>query len=345
MLVSVLVPIYNASRFLRQCVDSILSQTYTDFEVLLSNDCSTDNSLDICREYESKDSRVRIIDNKRNVGLYNNRFYALELVKGDFLLQVDADDWIKPDCISSMVEDAEKYGVDVVTTGLIRTMDRWGIFSQKQNNYKPGLFTEKQLEQYHHIFSQRVFSNNICSKLIKMDVIRKSMDRLYPMNIHYGDDLLFIQNISPNIHSVYVQSDCKYYYRFGGSSAAYNPKFWIDQCQLYWLRKEYALEYEPDYVSGLTRFFIGILQDTIKLRLFIHRSKDRKEQTKKFLELFYSTKEYQEMVAADGQDEFLKLLRKKDTEGLLEYVERNTSRIGVMKTKGLALFAKYVMSL
>ena len=143
--VSVFIPVYNAEKYLRQCVDSVLNQTYTDFELIICNDCSTDNSLLICQEYTRKDRRVRLVNNEKNLGLYNTRLKCLEYVEGEYFFQVDADDWIDKDCIKTMIAKAIELNVDVVTVGFMRTLDKWGLFSNKGQRFEPGLYREDAL--------------------------------------------------------------------------------------------------------------------------------------------------------------------------------------------------------
>ena len=331
--VTVFIPVYNTEKYIRQCLDSVLKQSYTDLEIILCNDCSTDNSFAICQEYEHKDSRVKIVNNERNLGLFNTRLKCLDFVSGDYFFQVDSDDWLEKDYIKVMMDVAEEYRVDVVQMGMIKSVDRWGVVSHKERLYHPGLYTDEQLSQYHHIFTQRVFSNNVCTKGIRTAILKKAI--IQPSDIHYGDDLYFLQQISPYIRSVYVVPQFKYFYRYGGSMSNYNPKFWEDQSKLYWLRKAYALEHDPEYVKGLTLFFVDILKDVLKLQLFINQSENRVAETKAFLQRFYHTKDYSEMTAVDTNDEFIESLRKKDTNGILDYVCRRTSKFSLLKTKTL----------
>ena len=95
-MVSIIVPIYNAEQYLRRCVDSILNQEYTDYELLLVNDGSTDASGDICEEYGDRDPRVIVIQ-KENTGVSDSRNRALDRARGKYLQFLDSDDWITPD--------------------------------------------------------------------------------------------------------------------------------------------------------------------------------------------------------------------------------------------------------
>ena len=101
-LVSIIVPVYNAERYLSRCIDSILEQSFTDFELLLINDGSNDNSADICDEYVAKDSRV-LVFHKENGGASAARNYGLDKAVGKYVCFIDADDWVGKDYIKQLL--------------------------------------------------------------------------------------------------------------------------------------------------------------------------------------------------------------------------------------------------
>lgn len=107
-LISVLVPIYNVSEFLDNCIQSIINQSYKNLEILLLDDGSTDNSGEICDKYSEQDSRIRVI-HKKNEGLSATRNCGIANCKGDFFCIVDGDDSVHPDYVSCMYELSEKY--------------------------------------------------------------------------------------------------------------------------------------------------------------------------------------------------------------------------------------------
>lgn len=111
-LISIIVPIYNVENYLRQCLDSIMSQTYQNFECLLINDGSPDNSADICREYVSKDSRFRYFE-KENGGLSDARNHGIRQSKGAYLTFVDSDDWLDSYYIETLYDIMIKHKSDV----------------------------------------------------------------------------------------------------------------------------------------------------------------------------------------------------------------------------------------
>lgn len=115
-LISVIVPVYWVENYLKKCVDSILTQTYTNLELILVDDGSPDQSGAICDAYAQKDKRVRVI-HKENGGLSSARNAGLDAARGDFVAFVDSDDWIVPDTYEAMVAAAEKYQVCLVCAG------------------------------------------------------------------------------------------------------------------------------------------------------------------------------------------------------------------------------------
>lgn len=117
--VTLVIPIYNAKRYLRRCLDSVVRQNFWDMEVLLINDGSQDESLLICREYEEKDLRFRVID-KENTGVSDTRNVGIRLAKGTYLLFMDSDDWLADDAVESMVQAALKHRCDLVIADFYR---------------------------------------------------------------------------------------------------------------------------------------------------------------------------------------------------------------------------------
>ena len=110
--VSIIVPIYNMEQYLNRCLESIINQTYENIEIILINDGSKDNSLEICKNYAKKDNRIMIIDQK-NSGVSSARNSGLDKATGEYLAFVDPDDWIDKDGIEKMVDFALKHKCDI----------------------------------------------------------------------------------------------------------------------------------------------------------------------------------------------------------------------------------------
>ena len=112
-LVSVIIPVYNVERYLRHCVDSVLAQTYTNLEIILIDDGSTDASGKICDEYAQKDARIRVL-HKANGGLSDARNKGLDICKGEYIVFVDSDDFVSKVLIDIAVDAMQKGGCDVL---------------------------------------------------------------------------------------------------------------------------------------------------------------------------------------------------------------------------------------
>lgn len=112
-LISVIVPIYNTEKYIHQCIDSIIGQTYSNLEIILVDDGSPDNCPAICDEYGAKDDRVKVI-HKSNGGQSSARNAALDICKGEYIAFVDSDDWLEPSAYAEMMEFAVKEKLDVV---------------------------------------------------------------------------------------------------------------------------------------------------------------------------------------------------------------------------------------
>ena len=111
--ISVIVPVYNTEKYLHRCIDSVLAQTYKDFELLLIDDGSKDSSGAICDEYAARDSRVKVF-HKENGGVSSARNAGLAIASGDWIMHLDGDDWIAPDIQERLIRKGEDTGADIV---------------------------------------------------------------------------------------------------------------------------------------------------------------------------------------------------------------------------------------
>ena len=113
--ISIIVPVYKVERYLERCIKSILSQTFTDFELILVDDGSPDRCPQICDEWANRDKRIRVI-HKENGGLSSARNTGLDIAKGEYICFVDSDDWITNDMCSYFINTIQKYSADIVST-------------------------------------------------------------------------------------------------------------------------------------------------------------------------------------------------------------------------------------
>lgn len=119
--VSIIIPVYNAEKQLERCIESVLKQDYTDFELLLINDGSSDKSGDICERYATSDARIRVV-HKENTGVSDSRNLGISMAKGEFLQFLDSDDWITPEATGLLVRGAEKFNCEMVIAEFYRVV-------------------------------------------------------------------------------------------------------------------------------------------------------------------------------------------------------------------------------
>ena len=110
---SIIIPVYDSEKYLFRCIDSVLNQTRSDFELILIDDGSKDQSTDICKQYAKKDDRVKYI-RQENAGVSAARNKGISIASGDYIGFVDSDDEICPDMYETLLREAEKYGTDIV---------------------------------------------------------------------------------------------------------------------------------------------------------------------------------------------------------------------------------------
>ena len=161
--ISIIVPVYNTEKYLDRCITSIVGQIFQDIEILLINDGSTDNSLEILRKYAYKDNRIRIIDQK-NKGLSATRNAGIKLANGVYILHVDSDDWIEPDMCEALYKKAKQYGADMVTSHVYFDYPNKTVL--KKEPYKE----ENNFNEFLLTFTTKRGINSVCNKLIKRDL-------------------------------------------------------------------------------------------------------------------------------------------------------------------------------
>ena len=186
-MVSIIVPVYNAEQYLRRCVDSILNQEYTDFELFLVNDGSTDSSGEICTEYGDKDSRVIVIQ-KENTGVSDSRNQALDRARGKYLQFLDSDDWITPDATRLFVRAAEEYGCDMVISDFYRVVGE--RLSPKGDIEEEGVLTREEFAAHMMENPADFYYGVLWNKLYRRDIVEEHKLRM-DTDISWCEDFMF----------------------------------------------------------------------------------------------------------------------------------------------------------
>lgn len=209
-MVSVLVPIYNAEKFLDCCVKSLLSQTYRDLQVVLIDDGSKDNSWTMCQDYASRDARIEVY-HQDNQGVAETRNQLLSKAKGDYLLFVDSDDWIEPDMVEYLVSLAIAYDSEMVMCDRVINDAKP---SNKDSEVKI-LPQEVAIEDFlHHDY----FVGALWNKLFKRTAINGIHFR---KEIWYGEDALFTWAVLQNVSKVIVSDKQLYHFCMNDESISH----------------------------------------------------------------------------------------------------------------------------
>jgi len=202
--VSVIIPIYNTENYLERCVNSVLTQTHNNLEIILINDGSTDNSLDICKKLADKDKRIILID-KENTGVSNTRNIGIEKSSGNYIIFIDSDDLIDKNYISLMLEKMETNNVNVVVSGITFCDELLNFIKEQLYPVNNKILKFKDIKE--DIITTGYF-NSVCKALYKKEIFK---DLRFNEQLKYGEDLLFSFSILYN-NDIYYIKNCGYFY-------------------------------------------------------------------------------------------------------------------------------------
>ncbi len=206
--VSIIVPVYNAQKTLHRCVDSILSQDYTDFELLLIDDGSKDESGTICDTYAAKDQRVRVI-HKENSGVSDSRNLAIDEARGEYLQFLDSDDWITPNATRLLVESAEQNNCDMVIADFYRVIGE--RLSHKGSIDEDGVLLKEEFANFMMENPADFYYGVLWNKLYNRDIIEKNHLRM-DSKISWCEDFMFNLEYIRFCEQIFVLQVPIYYY-------------------------------------------------------------------------------------------------------------------------------------
>jgi glycosyltransferase involved in cell wall biosynthesis len=209
--VSIIVPVYNVEKYIKKCIGSILSQTFENFELILVDDCSKDNSLNICNELYQNDSRIKIIKNTNNIGVSLSRRIGLEASIGDYIQYIDSDDWIEKDMIEKMYGKAISENFDMVVCDYCYEKNNTGeIHEQRFNSFE-------KIAIIKNILSMRI-STFLCDKMVKRELYETAQ---FPEFNRGEDYVITIQNVYNAGKIGYINKPF-YHYRYHEKSLSNN---------------------------------------------------------------------------------------------------------------------------
>lgn len=219
-LISILVPVYNCEQYLDQCITSIINQDYSNLQIVLANDGSTDKSLEICRSYAENDTRITVLT-RENKGVASTRNDLLEQIEGEYFLFVDADDWIETDMVSYLYGSIKEYDADISVCANVTFNNKDQQERRSKRIYNIQVWNQK--ETIEKFLYHKAINGSLCNKLIKTYLIGNNR---FENDIYYGEDALFIWNLLQDFGRLIISNKELYHYRMNSCSLSHKSFGW-----------------------------------------------------------------------------------------------------------------------
>lgn len=243
--ISIIIPVYNTEKYLRHCLDSVMAQTYQDFECILVDDGSTDCSGRICDEYAAKDNRFQVI-HKKNGGVATARQTGTDIASGNYIIHADPDDWVEPEMLKHMLKKAKENDADVTICDFYSTniSGKDTLIRQRPSSLKPHAVLE-DIVLYHRLHG------SLWNKLAKRTCYIKYGLSFTP-GINYCEDvLIWVQLFQHQEVKVAYLDEAFYHYYQGNSDSithSTTPKI-IDTMWKYYGKLEDILPVEDQIIA------------------------------------------------------------------------------------------------
>ena len=282
-LITIIVPIYNVENFLSKCIDSILEQTYQNFELILVDDGSTDSSGKICDEYATKDNRIKVI-HKKNAGVNEARITGFKESHGEYVTFVDSDDYVSPLYVECLYRPIAEKGVDVSCVQWIIVKSE---YLKKDKRTREGFFDKSGIKDilktdflFNYCANTTAYNLGLCCKLIKREFLDGAMEKA--RGLWLGEDLVANLYIAYRISSLFILNEYPYYYVQHESQSTRSGliKSWENLVEQ-WNRilsideKHYLSRQLPYRILQFTKIYVrnNVEQNKITSKIFSHNMK------------------------------------------------------------------------
>lgn len=291
-LVSIIIPVYNVERYLKECLESVVNQTYKNIEIILVNDGSTDNSGLICDDYARQYKSINVIHTK-NGGQGSARNIGLKLAKGFYLYLIDSDDYISLDLIENCYSFAEKEGLDIVTFNTSLVVEKGACV---QHHYNRSI-TPKKVYLNKDLFSYMVVNDEFCVPpwfyFYRLNFLKEN-NILFLEGYVYEDNLFTIKTLHANGRISFLKEKLVFH-RFNNQSTTgkkitnYKVESLI-QCQQS-INEFYLLNRNKKDLKFLSLFLKWFVSTTIRFIVFNEdKNKESKVLVKKYVRFIFFNK-------------------------------------------------------
>lgn len=227
--ISIIANFYKSERYIPKLIESVIAQTYNDWELLCVNDCSPGRDKEIILKYASKDKRIRLVDNEVNLGICKAKMEGLKHAHTEYVTFIDGDDWYAPEALQRMIESAEKYNLDMVVMNHYRALPSFHYnkrIIQNIDEWNTPIY--EPFEKYYvNFFGENMFTTTYWGMLFRREVLVES--GLKPQEKVFAEDLMFHLTVFPYVKSLMFVDYYGYYWRWGGYSAGKKSTFWTSE--------------------------------------------------------------------------------------------------------------------
>lgn len=305
--ITIIVPVYNVEKYLNQCLDSVINQTFNNLEIILINDGSTDDSPRICDEYLKKDSRVRVI-HKTNEGVSIARNYGINAATGEYLMFLDSDDWLEKNTCLIAYKATQMHSADVVLWSYVREFDGQ---LKKKNIFNEQLivFNDDEVKNQLHRRMIGMYGKElskpenadalvpVCMKLYRTNIIKKNNIKFVDLNkIGTSEDALFNLQVFEFVKKAVYINEYFYHYRRDNISSVttlYKTHLYEQWGYLFNLIKKYIEDH------NLNETYLQALNNRIALSIIglgLNELKNKEDEFKKIkrIKSIVSSKRYRD---------------------------------------------------
>lgn len=274
---SVIIPVYNAREYLQECLESVIKQTYVDFELIIIDDGSTDGSGELCDDFAEIDDRIKVIHQK-NQGSLNARKKGVNNARGKNVIFVDADDWINKNELEIIAKYFKNNDVDMIEFGLWKNYNN-GFEVERVSDLKSGKYNRNDLWNAFDgciddktCFVQPIFLS-LCTKAIKTSIIRNALHKI-DERIVIGEDACVTFALLHEISSMLVIQECLYHYRENNKSRLHDDNkdkenYNLFRKQLSMLQEEYQEPQDRKYMNYISLLEACLQEDDYVISKYI----------------------------------------------------------------------------
>lgn len=221
-LISIIIPVHNKGQHISKCLKSVMNQTYSNTEIIIVDDFSTDNSYEICSETAKYDNRIKLYRNPNNIGHLKSRYEGLTHIKGRWIIFADADDWMETESVERLYQTAIKLDVDMVQMRHQRRMN--GVAIKYAESFDPNLCDKKiSGEEFYQLSSfvgmDSYIAPSCWGKIYKTELLKEA--KQISFNQFWGEDQILNINYLRHARSIAFINYIGYNYRWGGETSKY----------------------------------------------------------------------------------------------------------------------------